>query len=151
MFVEFSGTFWDYPGQVLRTIAIGAEPTPLFRKLYDTAEAAFNSITGILKAGVSAEEIVDATGLIEDAGFSIYDDIVHGFGGGYWPPVLGTRSRPSGPIPDIRLEANMVIVVQPNVITRDEKAGVQLGEMIRITKTGFERLHAAPWGFLWMG
>ena len=94
---------------------------------------------------------MDATGLIEDAGFSIYDDIVHGFGGGYWPPVLGTRSRPSGPIPDIRLEANMVIVVQPNVITRDEKAGVQLGEMVRITKTGFERLHAAPWGFLRMG
>ena len=69
MFVEFSGTFWDYPGQVLRTIAVGAEPTPLFRKLYDTAEAAFNSITGVLKAGVSAEEIVEATGLIEDAFF----------------------------------------------------------------------------------
>jgi Xaa-Pro dipeptidase len=151
LFVEFSGTFWDYPGQVLRTIAVGAEPTPLFQKLYDTAEAAFNSITGVLKAGVSAQEIVDATGLIEDAGFSIYDDIVHGFGGGYWPPVLGTRSRPAGPIPDIRLEANMVIVVQPNVITRDEKAGVQLGEMLRITEVGFERFHSAPWGFLRMG
>jgi Xaa-Pro aminopeptidase len=150
MFVEFSGTFWDYPGQVLRTIAVGAEPTPLFQKLYDTAEAAFDSITGVLKAGVSAQEIVDATTLIEDAGFSIYDDIVHGFGGGYWPPVLGTKSRPAGPIPDIRLEANMVIVVQPNVITPDEKAGVQLGEMVRITKTGFERFHAAPWGFLRM-
>jgi Xaa-Pro dipeptidase len=150
MFVEFSGTFWDYPGQVLRTIAVGAEPSPLFQTLYDTAEAAFDAITGILKAGVSAQEIVDATGLIESAGFSIYDDIVHGFGGGYWPPVLGTKSRPSGPIPDIRLEANMVIVVQPNVITTDERAGVQLGEMVRITETGFERLHAAPWGFLRM-
>jgi Xaa-Pro dipeptidase len=150
MFVEFSGTFWDYPGQVLRTIAVGAEPTPLFQKLYDTAEAAFKSITGVLKEGVSAKEIVDATALIEDAGFSIYDDIVHGFGGGYWPPVLGTKSRPAGPIPEIRLEANMVIVVQPNVITLDGKAGVQLGEMVRITKTGFERLHAAPWGFLRM-
>ncbi len=150
MFIEFSGTFWDYPGQVLRTIAVGAEPTPLFQKLYDTAEAAFNAITKVLKAGVSAQQIVAATGLIEDAGFSIYDDIVHGFGGGYWPPVLGTKSRPAGPIPDIRLEANMVIVVQPNVITRDEKAGVQLGEMVRITETGFDRFHAAPWGFLRM-
>lgn len=150
MFVEFTGTFWDYPGQVLRTIAVGAEPTPLFRKLYDAAEAAFDAITGVLKAGVSAQEIFDATALIEDAGFSIYDDIVHGFGGGYWPPVLGTRSRPSGPIPDMRLEANMTIVVQPNVITTDHKAGVQLGEMVRITATGFERMHAAPWGFLRM-
>jgi len=150
MFIEFSGTFWDYPGQVLRTIAVGAEPTPLFRQLYATAEAAFKAITGVLKAGVSAQEIVDATDLIGDAGYSIYDDIVHGFGGGYWPPVLGTKTRPSGPVPDMRLEANMVIVVQPNVITPDERAGVQLGEMVRITETGFESMHAAPWGFLRM-
>lgn len=150
MFVELSGTFWDYPGQVLRTIAVGAEPTPLFQSLYDTAEAAFHAITGVLRAGVSAQQIFDATALIEDAGFSIYDDIVHGFGGGYWPPVLGTKSRPAGPVPDMRLERNMTIVVQPNVITTDQKAGVQLGEMVRITETGFERLHAAPWGFLRM-
>ena len=150
MFVEFSGTFWDYPGQVLRTIAVRAEPTPLFQRLHDTAEAAFNAITKVLKAGVSAQEIVDATDLIGEAGYSIYDDIVHGFGGGYWPPVLGTKTRPSGPVPDIRLEANMVIVVQPNVITPDERAGVQLGEMVRITDVGFERMHRAPWGFLRM-
>jgi Xaa-Pro dipeptidase len=150
MFVEFSGTFWDYPGQVLRTIAVGAEPTPAFRDLYDVADKAFNTITGKLKAGVSAQELFDATSVIEEAGYSIYDDIVHGFGGGYLPPVLGTRSRPAGPIPDIKLEANMTIVVQPNVITTDHKAGVQLGEMLRVTETGFERMHAAPWGFLRM-
>jgi hypothetical protein len=44
----------------------------------------------------------------------------------------------------------MTIVVQPNVITPDERAGVQLGEMVRITDTGFERMHRAPWGFLRM-
>ena len=151
MFVEFSGSFWDSPGQVLRTISVGAEPTPLFSMLYETAEAAFAAITGVLRAGVSAAEIVNASQVIEDAGFSIYDDVVHGFGGGYWPPVLGTKSRSAGAIPDIRLEANMTLVVQPNVITKDEKAGVQLGEMVRITETGFERMHAAPWGFLRMG
>jgi hypothetical protein len=49
------------------------------------------------------------------------------------------------------LEENMTVVVQPNVITRDEKAGVQLGEMVRITANGFERMHNAPWGFLRVG
>jgi Xaa-Pro aminopeptidase len=151
MFVEISGTFWDSPGQVLRTITVGAPPTPLYRRLHDTAEAAFHEITKILRAGVTAREIVAATGLIEDAGFSIYDDIVHGFGGGYWPPVLGTASRPAGPIPDMALEANMTIVVQPNMITRDEKAGVQTGEMVRITAGSFERMHAAPQGLLRIG
>jgi Xaa-Pro dipeptidase len=148
MFVEITASFWDSPGQVLRTFAVGAEPTPLFRALHDVADAAFDAVTRILRADVSCQEIVDATGLIEDAGFTIYDDIVHGFGGGYWAPVLGTRSRPAGPVPDMRLEANMTVVVQPNVITRDHKAGVQLGEMVRITPAGFERLHTAPWGFL---
>jgi Xaa-Pro dipeptidase len=151
MFVEFSGNFWDSPGQVLRTITVGAPPTPLYQKLYDTAEAAFYAVTNVLRAGVSADKIVEATRLIEDAGFSIYDDIVHGFGGGYWPPVLGTTSRPAGPIPDLKLEANMTIVVQPNVITKDEKAGVQVGEMVRITDTGCERMHEAPWGLLRIG
>jgi len=116
-----------------------------------TAQAAFDAITGVLRAGVSARQIVAATGLIEAAGFSIYDDIVHGYGGGYWPPVLGTASRPAGPVPDLALEANMTVVVQPNVITRDEKAGVQMGEMVRITETGWERMHAAPLGLLRAG
>jgi len=151
MFVEFSGTFWDYPGQVLRTISVGAAPTPLFAALYETAEIAFDSITGVLRAGVSAREIMQASKAIEEAGFAIYDDVVHGFGGGYWPPVLGASHRGGDDVPDIRLEANMTIVVQPNVITRDEKAGVQLGEMVRITETGFERMHSAPWGFLRIG
>jgi Xaa-Pro aminopeptidase len=41
----------------------------------------------------------------------------------------------------------MTVVVQPNVITTDpdesKRAGVQVGELIRVTKTGFERLHKA--------
>jgi len=151
MFVEFSGSFWDYPGQVLRTISVGAAPTPLFEALYETAEAAFDSITGVLRAGASSREIVQASKLIEEAGFTIHDDLVHGFGGGYWPPVLGANHRNPDEVPDIRLEANMTIVVQPNVITCDQKAGVQLGEMVRVTETGFERMHSAARGFLRIG
>jgi len=32
--------------------------------------------------------------------------------------------------------------VQPNVVTRDERAGVQVGELLLVTDDGFERLHA---------
>lgn len=42
----------------------------------------------------------------------------------------------------------MTLVVRPNVVTPDESAGVQVGEMVRVTDTGFERMHCAPWGFL---
>jgi Xaa-Pro aminopeptidase len=42
------------------------------------------------------------------------------------------------------LRAGMTIVVQPNVITTDQRAGVQVGEMLLITDHGLERLHKAP-------
>lgn len=145
IFCEFSAFWWDYAGQVLRTMTVDAEPTPLYRDLYATAEAAFDAVTKVVRHGTTMQEIVDAAGLIEDAGFSACDDLVHGFGGGYFQPIVGVKSRPAGPLPKMTLEENMTIVVQPNVITTDpdesKRAGVQVGELIRVTKTGFERLH----------
>jgi len=35
-------------------------------------------------------------------------------------------------------------VVQPNVVTHDERAGVQLGNLVLITKDGAECLHQLP-------
>jgi Xaa-Pro aminopeptidase len=152
MFVEISANFFhDYPGQVLRTYSIEAEPPPLYCDLHATAEAAFDAIVACLRAGTTAAEILAATALVEQAGFTICDDVVHGFGGGYWQPIVGSKSRPAGPLPELHLEANMTIVVQPNVITRDGKAGVQVGELVRITPTGCERLHQVPRGFLRAG
>lgn len=152
MVVEISANFFhDYPGQVLRTYAVEAEPTPLYRDLHATAEAVFDAIAGRLRSGVTPAEILEATARVEQAGFTICDDVVHGFGGGYWQPIIGSKSRPAGPLPDMALEPNMTIVVQPNVTTRDGKAGVQVGELVRITPTGFERLHSAPRGFLRVG
>jgi Xaa-Pro aminopeptidase len=147
VFCELSAYWWDYPGQVLRTFTVAADPTPLYSELHDTAEAAFDAVTGVIRAGTTMEEILDAAGVIEERGFTVYDDLMHGFGGGYFPPILGTRSRPAGPLPEMTLEENMTVVVQPNVITPDQKAGVQVGELIRVTKTGFESLHTAPRGF----
>jgi Xaa-Pro dipeptidase len=147
VFCELSGSFWDYSGQVLRTFSVGADPTPLYRHLHETAEAAFDAVTKVVKHGTRMEEIVEAAGVIDERGFTVCDDLMHGFGGGYFPPIVGTKSRPAGPLPRMTLEEDMTVVVQPNVISRDVSAGVQVGELIRVTKTGFERLHNAPRGF----
>jgi Xaa-Pro dipeptidase len=143
LFCELSAFWWDYAGQVLRTSTVGAAPTALYRDLYATAEQAFDAVAGVVRAGTTMEEIIDAAGVIENNGFTICDDLMHGFGGGYFPPILGTKSRPAGELPKMVLEKNMTVVIQPNVITRDRSAGVQVGELIRVTKTGFERLHSA--------
>ena len=147
VFCELSASWWDYSGQVLRSFTVEADPTPLYRDLHETAEAAFDAVTAKIHHGTTMQEIVDAAGVIEDRGFTIYDDLMHGFGGGYFPPIVGSRSRPAGPLPNMTLEENMTVVVQPNVVTRDHKAGVQVGELVRVTRTGFERLHSTPRGF----
>jgi Xaa-Pro dipeptidase len=61
--------------------------------------------------------------------------------------VLGAESRSNGPLPTEPLRPGMTVVIQPNVTTRDGKAGVQTGELVLITKTGVERLHTIPRGF----
>jgi Xaa-Pro aminopeptidase len=148
VFSEISAEFFFHPGQVLRSFAVGADPPPLFRDLHAVADAAFDAMTKVLRAGAKPVDVVAASGVIEAAGFTTIDDILHGYGGGYFPPVLGSKSRPNGAIPDEPFEAGMLVVVQPNVVTPDHKAGVQTGEMLLITDTGVERMHQMPRGFV---
>src|SRR5262250_34957 len=145
---EISAAFWEYPGQVLRSLAVDAEPSPLYRELHAAADAAFDAIAAVLKDGTTPSEIIEAASVIEQAGFTIIDDLLHGYGGGYLPPVLGSRSRPSAHIPDEPLRAGMTVVIQPNVVTPDGKAGVQTGELVLVTATGIEPLHTMPRGFI---
>ena len=85
---------------MLRTFTVEADPTPLYRELHEVAEQAFDAVLAVLRDGTTAEEVQDAASVIEAAGFTTIDDLLHGFGGGYLPPVLGvaagttTRARP---------------------------------------------------------
>jgi Xaa-Pro dipeptidase len=143
---EISAAFWDHPGQVLRSFALG-EPSKLYRDLHAVADSAFDAIAAVLKAGAVPAQVIAASGVIEDAGFTIIDDLLHGYGGGYLPPILGCKSRPAGVVPQEPFRAGQTVVIQPNVVTRDGKAGVQTGEMVVITDQGIERMHAMPRGF----
>ncbi len=147
VFAEISAAFWDHPGQVLRSFAVDSEPPPLYRDLHAAADAAFDAVAAVLRDGATPRQVIEAAGVIERAGFTIIDDLLHGYGGGYLPPVLGSNSRPSAHVPDEPFRAGMVVVIQPNVVTPDRKAGVQTGEMVLITTTGIEPFHAVPRGF----
>jgi Xaa-Pro dipeptidase len=147
VFAEISAEFWDHAGQVLRSFAVGVEPPKLYRDLHAAADAAFDAIAAVLKDGATPTQVLAASGVIEDAGFTIIDDLLHGYGGGYLPPILGSKSRPAGSIPEEPFRTGQTVVIQPNVVTRDGKAGVQTGELVVITATGIESLHSFPRGF----
>lgn len=148
---EISAAFWDYTGQLLRTFVVQGEPTSGYRELHEAAGAAFLAIFERLRPGATAADLVDAASVIEDAGFTTRDDLVHGFVGGYLPPIIGSKSRTLEPVPDFTFEAGMTVVVQPNVVTVDERAGVQTGELVLVAEDGAQRLHHYEDGLLRIG
>ncbi len=105
----------------------------------------------MIRAGATVEEVLNAAEYIHDAGYSIYDDLLHSYGGGYLPPILRTRKTSTRPAEPFTFKENMTIVVQPNVITEDERAGVQVGELLRVTSQGVESLHNYPMRFIRCG
>jgi Xaa-Pro dipeptidase len=148
VFAEISAAFWDYPGQILRSFTVGTEPSRLYTELHAAADAAFNAIANVLKDGTSPAEVIAASRVIEEAGFTTIDDLLHGYGGGYLPPILASKSRVAGAVPTEPFRAGMTVVIQPNVVTHDQRAGVQTGELVLITPNGIEHLHTTPRGFM---
>lgn len=142
--LELSAAFTAYSGQVLRTITIETDPTATYRRLHDVAWHAFNEVARTIAPGVSAAAVLEAASLIDNQGLTICDDLVHGYGGGYLPPILRTPGSSHGPVPDFIFERNMTLVIQPNVVTTDQRAGVQVGELVRVTEDGVESLHRVP-------
>ncbi len=148
LITEISAHFHGYAGQILRPFAIGTPPTPEYQRMYDVAVEAFNRIAGVIRSGATSDEVLDAGECIHTSGFTIYDDLVHGFGGGYLPPILRTR-RTSARLPEpFTFRENMLVVLQPNVITEDERMGVQVGELVRVKRRGIESLHRYPMRFI---
>jgi len=141
----------EYAGQVLRTFTIGAPPTALYAELHAVADAAYDAVAAALVPGTRASDLAAAAvAVIGQAGFTAIDDLVHGFGGGYLPPVIPAPGRRMA-TPDFILTAGMTVVVQPNVVTRDGRAGVQTGELLLVTERGPERLHTFPRGLQRVG
>jgi Xaa-Pro aminopeptidase len=142
-------TAWgqDMPGQLLRTVTVESEPTPLYAELHCLATEVHDAIVALLRPGVRPADLLTCADALLAKGFVTVDDIVHGFGGGYLPPVLSHRGPPTGVHAEPLIEG-MTLVVQPNVATPDLTAGVQTGELYEITAEGARSLHAFPTGLL---
>jgi Xaa-Pro aminopeptidase len=141
LITEISGAYWGYSGQIHRTFSLG-EPTDAWKKLHDVAVEGYLAIEETLKDGATTADIEEAAEIIHRRGYSIYDDLLHGVN--QTPPIIQTRTTKRHENPDITFRENMAITIQPNVITPDEKMGLQFGETIVVTKTGCERLNAYP-------
>ena len=137
----------EYPGQVLRTVTLG-EPTDEYAALHEVAMTTRDAVRAAIRPGAPARDLVEASALVEDAGYTTTDDLFHGLGMGYLEPIGTTTSRVPAHVPDVILLDGMSIVVQPNVTTLDHRAGVQTGEMVIVSDGGFEDIHRLRGGLV---
>lgn len=140
--VELSGRWAQYSAQALRTFAVGTRLIEPFRRLHETAEAAFAAIEGVLRDGATVVEVQEAAMVIEDAGYTIIDDLLHG--DNQSRPIVRTRATSETSDEGFTFRSGMAVVVQPNVTTRDLRSGVQFGEMVVVRDDGVERIHDLP-------
>ena len=142
LITEISGAYSGYSGQIHRTFSIGEGPTPEWKKMHDAAMEAFELLTKVIKDGATTTEAEEAAEVIHQRGYSTYDDLVHGVN--QYPPIFQTKTRKRHDSKEIVFRENMVIVIQPNLTTYDEKMGLQFGETLVVKKGGCETLNAYP-------
>jgi len=148
---ELSAGFGGATGQILRTVTLGGDPSPVISDLHTVADATFAALLAAVRPAATAAEL-EAVGrrLIDDAGLTIIDDLVHGYGGGYLPPHVRTPATRHALV-ELTLRPGMLLVLQPNVVTQDHRHGVQTGELVVVTQDGVRPLHATPRGLLRAG
>ena len=142
---ELSASYWGYTGQIHRPVFVEAEPAADWARMVDVARAAYQAIADALRPGATELDILAAAAPIHEAGYTIYDDLVHGYGVDIQPPVVDRTQFADPPSePRWTIEAGMSIVIQPNPVTPDERMGLQLGALTIVRDDGAESLHSIP-------
>jgi Xaa-Pro aminopeptidase len=148
---EFSASYWGDTGQIQRPIFVEAEPTAPWQRMFDVALESYDRIMEVLKPGATEADTIRAGSVIGEAGYAIYDDLVHGYGVDIMPPIVDRSCVEWWPWDDAnpapegrRFEEGMAVVVQPNPITPDECMGLQLGQLAIVRAGGAETLHTVP-------
>jgi Xaa-Pro aminopeptidase len=132
---------------------VGQDPTPEWQKLFDVGVQAYEQICETICPGATEGDVIRAASVIGEAGYRVYDDLIHGYGVDIHPPLIDQSCCEywidSKPIPAGRsFEEDMAIVVQPNPITPDERMGLQVGALTRVTKNGAVPLQKYPMKFV---
>jgi Xaa-Pro aminopeptidase len=141
---EFSASHWGYSGQLHRPVFLGAEPTAEWQRLFDVALEAYERLVRAVRAGASESDALAAATVIPEAGYTIYDDLLHGYGVDILPPLIDRRRLQDRDGDGMRFESGMAVVLQPNPITPDERMGLQLGALTVVRDAAAECLHDVP-------
>ena len=106
----------------------------------------------VLKPGATDKDVREAAMFIEDSGYKTLDVLLHGWGMQIEPPRVDLPSAMiKRELGHVVFEENMLLVVQPHVVTADEKRGLQAGGLVVIEKDGARALQRYPMEFIRAG
>lgn len=142
---EFDAKYLGYIAQFNQPFAVG-EPSREFRRLSDTAVRSFNEGLKSLKPGITVKELDDAfQAPIKEAGYVFVFPHFHGLGMSLEEPFSTFPYQPNYKANVSRvIKKDMVIEIEPHVITQDKKQAVHVGCPVLVTDTGY-RLLTKKW------
>jgi len=146
---ELSAGYHMHSGQAHRPISVGAGPTPVYRRLYEVAVEAYERILRAVKPGANQDDVRRAGSIIGEEGFTTFDTTFHGWGLLIENPRVDVDAtlieRPQN---EIVFREGMLMVIQPNLVTPDSKRGLQVGNLVEVTKNGARSLQKFPMKFM---
>ena len=152
LLTEISASHGGCSGQIQRPFAIGAAPNAQYQRLYDTAAACYERIFEVLKPGATDADVRGAACFIEKAGYKTLDILIHGWGLQIEPPRVDLPGAMiKRELLPVTFQKGMLIVIQPNIVSADGKAGVQAGNLVVIEENGARSLQQYPMEFIRAG
>jgi Xaa-Pro dipeptidase len=146
---ELSADYHMHAGQAHRPIAVGGKPTPIYEKLFEVGVETYRRILKAVKPGANQDDVRKAGSIIQEEGFTTFDATFHGWGLLIENPRIDVNAtlikRPQN---DIVFREGMLMVIQPNVVTTDGRHGLQVGNLVEVTKNGARSLQKFPMKFI---
>ncbi|MCC7105096.1 MAG: aminopeptidase P family protein [Chloroflexi bacterium] len=147
---ELSSGYSGYAGQIHRPFSVGMPPTKEYQALFDLTAEVYRRVLEAMAPGSTDEDVRRAAGIIKERGCWTFDALLHGWGITIEPPRLDVLEvaliqRPQEPTV---FQPGMCMVLQPHVLTPDQRRGLQLGSLVVITEHGAEALQKFPLTFV---
>lgn len=144
---EITGTYYGYPGQLIRPIALGTPPAAL-RKLEALAIELYRQAQSVVKAGNTPRDVHRYSQRILAEGYSIQCPVIHGYTQVLGPPFASVPGDTCWSVMlDEPFKENQLIVIEPNPVTSDMMRGFFIGDLNVVTRDGAVSLHEVPLEF----
>jgi Xaa-Pro dipeptidase len=139
---EISAAYESYPGQIIRYIAVGQEPSPDYLDLHVLTVQLYKDLCAALTPGNTPAIAVQCARPLIEAGYHVQILAIGRPTGAATPPIL-LRPAPT-PFDDKPFLENETVMVLPMPFKTPDRMGLFLGNLVQVTRNGGHSLQKYP-------